>query len=120
MKLSTYQKNKLKKLTLEEIENIKQKATKEEIENLEFIYLDPSSSYSCIYGQMTGECYSPRAKELQPKIFDNLSLNSIGTQKDLMIKGNSFTALERWIYIYPENNKNIIDYIKGKTNTLKL
>lgn len=52
------------KRTLEEITNLKQYATKEEINKLDFTDLNPNLRYSCIYGQMTGNCWSPRALEL--------------------------------------------------------
>lgn len=39
-------------------------ATQDEIDMLDFDELDPLDPDQCIYGQMTGNCYSDRAKEL--------------------------------------------------------
>ena len=47
-----------------EIEMLKTHATKEEKNALNFTDFNPVEIYNCIYGQMTGDCRSLRAKEL--------------------------------------------------------
>lgn len=51
-------------LVKKEAANLKKNATKEELAKLDFDRLDGDSPYSCMYGQMTGHCYSNRASEL--------------------------------------------------------
>lgn len=43
---------------------LKQHATKKELNKLSIDYLRPRNYKSCIYGQMTGDCFSPRASSL--------------------------------------------------------
>lgn len=50
-----------------EINTLKELATREEIANLDFETFDPNNTRSCIYGQLTGNCQSVRAKELMDK-----------------------------------------------------
>jgi len=47
-----------------EIEQLKIHASNREKNNLDFRAFDPVVPTQCIYGQMTGACYSKRAKEL--------------------------------------------------------
>lgn len=47
-----------------EVRALKKTATKDELLKLDFDNLDPDSGTRCIYGQITGECSSPRASEL--------------------------------------------------------
>lgn len=55
---------KLEQLVIDEAILLKQHATKEEINKLNYKKLDGCSRYSCIYGQITGNCVSERAYEL--------------------------------------------------------
>ncbi len=52
---------------LHEINMLKTNATKTELERLDFDDFSPSRRDGCIYGQMTGNCNSKRAKELMDK-----------------------------------------------------
>lgn len=54
----------LRFLVDQEITNLKKYATKEEISKLNFENFCPSSERRCIYGQMTGGCYTKRANYL--------------------------------------------------------
>jgi len=121
---------KLEFLTLvrEEIENIKTHATPEEISNLDFNKFNPTIISQCIYGQMTGCCFSDRARELQPKIY-NTDLTCIGDTfryiKYLLVKGEiqdykDYTTLEMYIPMKGAKNKQIIQYLKGERKTLTL
>jgi hypothetical protein len=53
---------------------LREHATLEELEKLDFSDFEPTKGDRCIYGQMTGFCSTPRAKELMDKacvrIFD--------------------------------------------------
>lgn len=55
------------KLVIEEATALRKHATKEERSNLNFENLNPDSQRRCIYGQMTGDCFSERAKKLIEK-----------------------------------------------------
>lgn len=50
-----------------ELRTLKDIATKEELSSLSLYGFNPTVYDSCIYGQMTGSCYSVRAKELMDK-----------------------------------------------------
>lgn len=54
----------LQLLVDQEIANLKKYATKEEIDNLNLDDFCATGERSCIYGQMTGSCYSERANYL--------------------------------------------------------
>lgn len=55
---------KFTKIVIEEAKALRKHASEVEISKLDFNTLNPNSVTSCIYGQMTGHCYSPRAVEL--------------------------------------------------------
>lgn len=113
---------------LKEINNIKINATKEEINNLNIETLKPSQMSYCIYGQMTGDCFNPRATELiqlccktkTSFIVLHSSETTLGKPRKLNKHHSSFSYLEHFISNYRKNNKNIIDYIKGEIETLTL
>jgi len=54
----------LEDLAIEEAKNLKNLAKPEEINNLNPASFDPTDPARCIYGQMTGSCWSDRANEL--------------------------------------------------------
>lgn len=51
-------------LVKEEAKKLKELGKDFELERLSFDNLNPSSKSSCIYGQITGSCFSDRAEEL--------------------------------------------------------
>jgi hypothetical protein len=113
---------------MNEIEIIKIKATPSEIGRLNINDFSHASPSRCIYGQMTGECSSKRAKELTPKVYDIIGGDIFETYtpftKQIMTKRHgwaSFTPLEKYLYMVrkPMHTK-IIAYLKGDTDTLKL
>lgn len=55
---------KFPKLVIEEAKALKKHATKEERAKLDYENLDAEHYSKCIYGQMTGDCYSVRAHQL--------------------------------------------------------
>ena len=90
---------------MNEINHIKVIATAEEIAKLDFSTFNVRHKELCIYGQMTGGCDSKRAKELTPKTHF----------------GAYYTSLE--VYLFSSKSvtdESIIQYLKNKTNTLKL
>lgn len=119
----------LLQLVREEAEALKLHATKEEIDNLNIYNLIPSISDKCIYGQMTGNCFSLRAIELIQlccnRVYktdgflqiSSLELNGSPKEKN---RYNYFSPIEVMIYNYRDNNANLISFLKGKTNILDL
>lgn len=106
----------------QELDNIKKLATKEEIDNLDTRTFKHTNSYLCIYGQMTGNCQSTRARDLYKKSYINVGYDSIDLtyipfkNQDLTltkVNGN-FTPLEKYLYMVKESmHKKIIAYLKG-------
>ena len=115
-----------------------------EIKNLDFDKLDPQSSLSCIYGQMAGNCYNSRARNLiykcairvyksNPKaggssLFKKLKLNGKPDTDAGRGRGDGGISALSPIEVFieknnvahkPDNNKILIDYLQGKTNRLK-
>lgn len=127
-----------------EIEMLKLHATEEEKSRLDFDMFDPESVYRCIYGQLTGNCENKRAHTLMDKACKRVwnVQSALGT--DILLGKNfkevnnfingeydeqmwgysrSFThlsALEGYIALKGAKNKQIIQYIKGEIDTLKL
>ncbi len=52
---------------LAEIEALKIHTLPEEVERLNIVFFDPTLAQQCIYGQMTGNCCSLRARDLMDK-----------------------------------------------------
>lgn len=110
-------------LVQNELDTIKAKATKEEIKKLDFIKFVHSSRHECIYGLMTGNCKSERAKELYPKMFNSAPkwVQYEAFSKQSYKKGGCFTPLEKYLYMVDENQHfKIIQYLKNKIKTIIL
>jgi hypothetical protein len=110
-----------------EIKRIKRRATEDEINKLNFKGFKHWHADNCIYGQMTGVCNSKRAIEIMPKKYDRItadydrmnSLNKAAFEHQDFNKGDSITALEKYLYMCNKpTHKHIIDFLKGKTDTL--
>ena len=142
-------KSTLIKLVRQEAKNIKENATKQEIERLKIKSLDPSNTEGCIYGQMTGNCYSERAnalivkcatkvyKSLGTRPLDDVELSEkhTGLVKQLAVihrDGLFHSPIEIFIYQQgydvnfnvdrsPKGNiSRLINYLQGKTKTLTI
>lgn len=111
-----------------EIEHIKTNAKKKEIAKLDFLHFSFCSPWRCIYGQMTGDCRSPRAKKLYPKKYVYTGSSGAGGRipfsKQSFVERedeNNFTPLEKYLYIVKtKTHENIIAYLKGEVETLEL
>lgn len=105
-----------------EIKRIKRLATSEEIDRLDFSKFSHTNVMTCIYGQMTGHCYSDRARAIMPKSFNEISpgFDDATKYKELTFKkGDDFTYMEKYLYICsPNTRKHIIDFLKGKVKVL--
>lgn len=136
----------LKEDVRKEAEALRVYATKEEREGLDFETFSPSNIGGCIYGQMTGDCYSHRAAILirgccvryfkhnvVPALFDVRSnMTRIQQHVDgetvsdfVKVRSNSspesrFSAIEAYICLPEARNANLIAYLRGETETLEL
>lgn len=130
-------------LVKKEAENLRKHATKQEKTQLCIEELLPAKTSDCIYGQMTGNCYSTRASTLIEKcckkvyhhylsgddnlnLFEHANLNGkpdISASKLKARIGTWFSPIECFITIphnqKSDNNKILIDYIKGYSDTLE-
>ncbi len=129
---------KLVQLVRKEAENIKKNATKEEISFLDFEMLQSSQSNSCIYGQMTGSCWSKRTAKLIEECTERMyiqnpgesSLNKCTLSSKLISKikftihRDYYSPIECFIYFSENetngNNEALINYLKGNTKELVL
>jgi hypothetical protein len=117
----------LKNLVREEARNLREKATREELENLDFKNLYPCSITECIYGMMTGDCYSDRAtsliKQCCSKVIEGGSISYceeiIGSPLEYS-RGAFWSPIEKYITEDEANSKGLISYLKGETETLDL
>ena len=104
---------------VEEINTIIDKATDEELYKLDEDWLDAGDGERCIYGQMTGDCDSDRAKELMSKGFSSLwsferADHSAPRKQDFITTKDDFlyTALELFIFPNHEMAVEILNRIK--------
>lgn len=118
-----------------EAKNLRKHATKSEISNLEAELVDAVVAHTCIYGQMTGHCDSPRAVELMHLCCErictiDLQLNGVITadhRRD-SIKRSFFSPIE--VYIMGERDlffvsrtahkrvDSLVTYLQGESDEL--
>jgi len=103
---------------------LRKHATKEEIGKLDFENLEPLSVTRCIYGQLTGECDTPRASQLirqcAPVLFEIADFNERGPIPVTEFQYYHSSPIERYITGKGAKNKNLIAYLKGECNDLVL
>jgi hypothetical protein len=134
---------------MHEIDMLKKHGTNEELARLNFNTFSYDSFSGCIYGQMTGVCSSERAKVLMDKSCIRV-MNIQPNEKNLSIRQSNFTKVKEWINgentgqgwnVYDDfqtrnyrhlsalegyiclkgsKNKQIIKYLRGEQETLKL
>lgn len=117
----------LLELVAQEAAAIRKHAIKSELDQLDFNELDPEAADSCIYGQMTGNCFNTRAKELLtlcavPFSGSIIYLSPVGDRAfyEDMYLTRDFSALEYYITQPYAKNAELIAYLKGETDTLNL
>ena len=110
-----------------EIEMLKTHATKKERNKLILKDFNPLNPTTCIYGQMTDNCFSKRATELISLCtnygFKTLTLSNVNDIKEMKlgrIVGSDlqYTPLEHFIVNYKEYTKDIIAFLKEEKNKL--
>lgn len=137
MTTTTYTFEQLKEDVRKEAEALRVHATIEERERLDINRLDSTDRRHCIYGQMTGNCFSERAAELINNCaithFENLpdtleEITSFVTEKPKYFLdtradpwlSSTYSAIEAYILLPEANNENLISYLRGETETLEL
>ncbi len=124
---------KFPELVIEEATNLKRLATKEELANLDFDQLNPQDARYCIYGQMTGSCWSARTKELIPLCCERVYECDKENNPELTVEGACVlngspigkSRHEYWspieVFIAQENkeaNQMLILFLKGEIDSL--
>ena len=107
-----------------EAKALKENATKKELGKLDFRALCPYDENLCIYGQATGSCYSDRAMELKGKcLYSGISSDIQGIGRVQHGTYSDYSPIEIFIAYhinqYNGNNEALINYLKGKTDTLR-
>jgi hypothetical protein len=127
-------------LTVIEATNLKANATPEELAKLDFSTLNVDTQDKCIYGQMTGKCYSERATELiilcATEVYKGreewrketvTGLHQTRYQlggKPYPVEQRAFeyhSPMERFLFWNRNpkvNNKILIDFLQGRIDTL--
>lgn len=101
---TTYTFEQLKQDVWREAQALRVHATKEERERLDIETYNPVCMDTDLYGQLTGNCYSKRARLLKEKTSPTKPKSSI----------EAYTSL-------PEaRNANLIAFLRGETETLEL
>lgn len=123
----------LQELVDQEIANLKKYATKEEINNLNLNNFCATSERSCIYGQMTGNCYSERANYLIGKCapflyknpqrlhFSEAPLN--GRPVSDRVQHKHFSPIEIFIVRYDEDlegGKYVMNKLKEEKDVFEI
>lgn len=130
-------------LVVEEATKLKKYATKEELALLDYGFMAGDSISKCVYGQITGDCLSPRTYELihkccrrvyVPKSKDNRlknpTLNGKPEKLDDTLIGERlchFTSpIEVFLFKYKSGFehdsiyvKRLVKFLKGEINELK-
>lgn len=122
---------KLKEKVIQEATKLKTCATKEELKRLDFRTFAPDKKQYCIYGQLTGNCFSDRALELLNCCAIPYSCRITSYQRtrakfnENNRKNNDsdnwvFSAIEYYICRNGARNSNLLSFLKGKRKTLTL
>lgn len=134
---TTYTFEQLKEDVRKEAEALRVHATKEELNKLDFENLDYADKTRCIYGLMTGDCFSQRSAELinncaithfeeLPDTLDEVVGYVTEKGKYFLDKRtdpwvqSTFSAIEAYICLPEARNANLIAYLRGETETLDL
>ena len=117
--------NELKKLVIEEATKLKQHATKTQLRKLAYLTLNGTSTKNCIYGKMTGDCYSREATRLLNLCATpySSSINELTDPNQEIFKEGYFvravySPIEYYIADQNAEKKALVDFLKGKRETL--
>ena len=113
----------LKKLVIQEAENLKQSATSEELARLDFTKLYGGDPRYCVYGQVAGGCFNERATMLLnncAKPFSSfISFFQDANHEYFYDDGSRcFSPLEFYILQANAKNETLIAFLKSERETL--
>lgn len=102
-------------------------ATEKERGRLDFETLDATHVLNCIYGKMTGDCYSERAVFLITKCCsvysDDLPYMGATLERcqvvETFARNRAYSPIEVYICLPDAKPKELIQYLKGETKTFK-
>lgn len=128
----------LLQLVSKEAKSLKKYAYKKELKKLNFKNFSSSNIFKCIYGQMTGDCFSDRASELiykcaariyksgedEEKVSAGVTLNGKPPQKGRGFYSRNFwSPIEVFVDIDKNrkngNNEMLIKFLKNEAKVLK-
>lgn len=115
----------LKRAVLKEVEALKKHATPEQISRLNLFEIDPMSTTNCIYGQMTGDCFSEEAGKLvrlcAMPYSDSISEFKSPWDQFIDFEVRSFTALEFYITFAEQSClKKIVLFLQDELKKLTI
>ena len=120
----------LKNKVIEEAKNLLVHATAKERAKLDFKDLMPQSHTHCIYGQMTGDCFSKRATKLlnlcaipySSKIEDKeppIAKAFVASDDRVDVEHKmAFSPIEFYIVHAHDENATLIAFLRGERETL--
>ena len=121
----------MKELVVEEATNLRKNAKQSELNKLNFDNLHSTDQQLCIYGQMTGTCFSDRTTELIQTSCKRVYKSGRGAIGNSKLNGNP-TEENRDNYWSPievfidknenqtnGNNELLVKFLKGEINELK-
>lgn len=119
-----------------ELVNLRKHATKDEIDKLVRERFFPTNRRHCVYGQMTGDCFSTRAHELIrlcapvmleghlrfDTVFKKVAISTVETRKDGRM---AYSPVEVLLMLYYGKGKfekftHILNFLKGTGKTVRL
>ena len=120
----------MRQLVVKEATNLKKYASKEELNKLDFNSLNSGRVDLCVYGQMTGHCWTKRATDLMKTCCERVYHTDQGSVRDCSVNGspedlerNKFwSPIEVFIDQYRNqkngNNEQLIKFLKGEIKVL--
>ena len=120
----------LNSLVAKEAKALLLNATNYELRKLNFNDLSSTNKRQCVYGQMTYDCFSPRAVELIEACCDSIYMAKSSSRIMGTLNGspkkerreNYWSPIEMFIDIESNktngNNEMLIAFLKGKRKTL--
>jgi hypothetical protein len=120
----------MRQLVIEEATNLKKHATQAELNKLNFSILNSEHIELCVYGQMTGICFSSRATELMKTCCKRVYNTDGDSVRDCSVNGSPenkyrsyfYSPIEVFIDQYRNrengNNEQLIKFLKGEIDVL--
>jgi len=122
----------MRRLVIKEATKLRDMITPNEADRLKFGWLDSRQATKCIYGQLTGGCFSVRATDLIKACASRVYKNDSGNKdlRDSKLNGSPIKGDRRdfWspieVFIsqnvnkYSDNNERLVQFIKKEIDEL--